>query len=117
MGSRIILFGTFQARMDAGELFREGIRLKLGGQPFQVLEILLSRPGEVVTREELRTAVWQSDTFVDFDHGLNSAINKIRDALCDSASNPRFVETVTSGEVVTMRLASAESCLAISVRI
>ena len=94
MGSRIILFGTFQARMDAGELFREGIRLKLGGQPFQVLEILLSRPGEVVTREELRTAVWQSDTFVDFDHGLNSAINKIRDALCDSASNPRFVETV-----------------------
>ena len=94
MGSRIILFGTFQARLDAGELFREGIRLKLGGQPFQVLEILLSRPGEVVTREELRTAVWKSDTFVDFDHGLNSAINKIRDALCDSASNPRFVETV-----------------------
>ncbi len=75
-------------------MFRDGIKLKLGGQPFQVLVYLLSRPGEVVTREELQTALWQADTFVDFDHGLNTAINKIREALGDSASNPRFVETV-----------------------
>ncbi|MFN0172946.1 MAG: winged helix-turn-helix domain-containing protein, partial [Bryobacteraceae bacterium] len=94
MASRIVQFGTFQADLDSGELYRDGIKLKLGGQPFQLLEHLLSRPGEVVTREELRAAVWQSDTFVDFDHGLNAAINKIREALGDSAANPRFVETV-----------------------
>lgn len=94
MAPRIIQFGTFQARLDSGELYRDGIRLKLGGQPFQVLAFLLSRPGEVVTREELQSALWQSDTFVDFDHGLNTAINKIREALGDSAGNPRFVETI-----------------------
>lgn len=94
MAARIVQFGVFQAHLDSGELYRGGIKLKLGGQPFQVLEFLLSRPGEVVTREELRTALWQADTFVDFDHGLNTAINKIREALGDSAANPRFVETV-----------------------
>ncbi len=94
MAPRIIQFGTFQAHLDSGELFRDGIKLTLGGQPFQVLAFLLSRPGEVVTREELQAALWQSDTFVDFDHGLNTAINKIREALGDAASNPRFVETV-----------------------
>lgn len=94
MPSRIVQFGVFQAHLDSGELYRDGIKLKLGGQPFQVLEYLLARPGEVVTREEIQTALWQSDTFVDFDHGLNTAINKIREALGDSATNPRFVETV-----------------------
>ncbi|MFN7937096.1 MAG: winged helix-turn-helix domain-containing protein [Bryobacteraceae bacterium] len=94
MRPRIVRFGTFQADLEAGELYRDGIRLKLGGQPFQVLEVLLSRPGDVVTREELRAALWQSDTFVDFDHGLNSIINRIREALGDSATNPRFVETI-----------------------
>jgi Tol biopolymer transport system component/DNA-binding winged helix-turn-helix (wHTH) protein len=93
-GSRIVTFGPFQADLDAGVLTRNGIRLKLSGQPFLVLEKLLSRPGDVVTREELRSAIWQSETYVDFDHGLNTAINKVREALCDSASNPRFVETV-----------------------
>lgn len=94
MAARIVRFGTFQADLDAGELYRSGIRLKLGGQPFQVLQHLLLHPGEVVTREQLRDAVWEADTFVDFDHGLNAAINKIREALGDSASNPRFIETV-----------------------
>ena len=94
MSSRILQFGTFQADLDSGELYRDGIKLKLGGQPFQVLQYLLSRPGDVVTREELRDAVWKSVTFGDFDHGLNTAINKIREALGDSAANPRFVETV-----------------------
>ncbi|MFN0170157.1 MAG: winged helix-turn-helix domain-containing protein [Bryobacteraceae bacterium] len=94
MESRIVKFGAFQADLDSGELYRDGIRLKLGGQPFEVLETLVSRPGKVVTRDELRAAVWQSETFVDFDHGLNTAINKVREALCDDASNPRFVETV-----------------------
>lgn len=94
MPSRVVQFGVFQAHLDSRELYRDGIKLKLGGQPFQVLEYLLARPGEVVTRDELRTALWQADTFVDFDHGLNTAINKIREALGDSASNPTFVETV-----------------------
>jgi DNA-binding winged helix-turn-helix (wHTH) protein/integrase len=94
MAPRVVQFGVFQAYLDSGELYRDGIKLKLGGQPFQVLEYLLARPGEVVTREELRTALWQSDTFVDFDHGLNTAVNRIREVLGDSATNPRFVETV-----------------------
>ncbi|MBM3739845.1 MAG: hypothetical protein FJW39_29120 [Acidobacteria bacterium] len=94
MRARIAKFGTFQVNLDSGELFRDGIRLKLGGQPFQLLAALVSRPGELVTRDELRAAVWQSATFVDFDHGLNAAMNKVREALRDDASNPRFVETV-----------------------
>jgi DNA-binding winged helix-turn-helix (wHTH) protein len=94
MPSRIVKFGCFQADLESGELYRDGIRLKLGSQPFQVLEQMVARPGEVVTREQLRTALWPSDTFVDFDHGLNTAINKIREVLGDSASNPRFVETI-----------------------
>src|SRR5678815_282674 len=94
MASQPLRFGTFQIDLGSGELFRDGIRLKLGGQPFQVLMRLLARPGELVTREELRVALWQTETFVDFDHGLNTAVNKIREALGDSATNPRFVETV-----------------------
>jgi len=90
---RLVRFGTFEVDLQAGELRKSGLKLKLSGQPFQVLAILLERPGEVVTREELQKTVWPADTFVDFDRGLNKTINKIREALGDSADNPRFVET------------------------
>ncbi len=80
--------------MRASELRKHGIRIKLQDQPLQVLAMLLERPGDLVTREELRTKLWPADTFVDFDHGLNSAINKLREALGDSADNPRFIETL-----------------------
>jgi TolB-like protein/DNA-binding winged helix-turn-helix (wHTH) protein/Flp pilus assembly protein TadD len=86
-------FGVFEADLRAGELTKRGLRIRLQEQPFQVLAMLLEKPGELVTREELRTRLW-SQTVVDFDHGLNKAINKIREALGDSAENPRFVETV-----------------------
>ena len=86
-------FGIYEADVRAGELLREGSKIKLQEQPFQVLVALLERPGEIITREELRQRLWLSDTFVDFDHSLNTAINKLREALRDSASNPRFIET------------------------
>jgi len=88
-------FGTFELDLRAGELRKHGLRIRLQEQPFQVLAMLLEQPGEVVTREELQKRLWQADTFVDFDHGLNKAISKIREALGDSAESPRFVETVT----------------------
>jgi Tol biopolymer transport system component/DNA-binding winged helix-turn-helix (wHTH) protein len=91
--SRLIRFGTFEVDLPAGELRKNGVKLKLKGQPFQVLTILLERPGEVVTREELQKRLWP-DTFVDVDHNLNTAINKIREVLGDSAESPRFVETL-----------------------
>jgi len=87
-------FGIFEVDLRAGELRKGGLKIRLQEQPFQVLIILLERPGEVVTREELQEALWPQDTFVDFDHGVNTTINKIRQALGDSAENPRFVETV-----------------------
>src|SRR5438034_6867096 len=87
-------FGVFELDLRAGELRKHGLRLRLQEQPFQVLAMLLENHGEVVTREELQKKLWPADTFVDFDHGLNKAINKIRDALGDSAESPRFVETV-----------------------
>ena len=87
-------FGVFDVDLRAGELHKHGLRVRLQEQPFQVLAMLLEHPGEVVTREELQKKLWPADTFVDFDHGLNKAINKIRDALSDSAESPRFVETV-----------------------
>ena len=86
-------FGTFEVDLRAGELRKAGVRLKLTGQPFQVLTILLERPGEVVSRDELQKRLWP-DTFVDVDHNLNTAINKIREVLGDSADSPRFVETL-----------------------
>ena len=86
-------FGLYEADVRAGELRRDGIRIKLQDQPFQVLVALLERPNDLVTREELRLRLWPADTFVDFDHSLNTAINKLREALGDSASNPRFIET------------------------
>lgn len=91
---RIYRFGVFEADASSGELRKAGMRVKMQDQPFQVLILLLQRPGEVVTREEVRQKLWPSDTFVDFDHSLNTIINKVREALDDSASNPRFVETL-----------------------
>jgi len=87
-------FGVFEVDLRTGELRKRGLKVRLQEQPFQLLAILLEKPGELVTREELRQRLWTADTFVDFDHGLNKAINKVRDALGDSAASPRFVETV-----------------------
>ncbi len=90
---RCLRFGVFEVDLRAGQLTKRGLRLRLQEQPFQVLAMLLAKPGELVSREELRSRLWPR-TIVDFDHGLNKAINKIREALGDSAENPRFVETV-----------------------
>jgi cholera toxin transcriptional activator len=87
-------FANFEADLKAAELRRNGTRLKLQLQPFQVLVALLERPQDVVTREELRQRLWPQDTFVDFDHGLNTAMAKLRDVLGDSATSPRYVETI-----------------------
>src|ERR1700747_636951 len=84
-------FGVFELDPRAGELRKHGVRVRLQEQPFQVLATLLEHPGEVVTREELQKILWPAGTFVDFDHGLNKVINKIREALSDSAESPRFV--------------------------
>src|SRR5712672_1575809 len=92
--SAILRFGVFEVDVRSGELRKQGVRVKLQEQPFQVLTVLLQCPGEVVTREELRNQNWSPDTFVDFDNSLNTAINKLREALGDSADNPRFIETL-----------------------
>ena len=86
-------FGIYEADPRSGELTRDGVKVKLQEQPFQVLLLMLERPGEIVAREELQQRLWPADTFVDFDHSLNTAINKLREALRDSAANPRFIET------------------------
>ena len=91
---RVFTFADFTLDLRARELRRNGIRLKLAGQPFAVLATLLERPGEVITREELRAHLWQKETFVDFDHSLNVTINKLRETLCDSAEQPHFIETI-----------------------
>ncbi|HEV2133572.1 MAG TPA: winged helix-turn-helix domain-containing protein [Terracidiphilus sp.] len=87
-------FGAFEADANTGELRRQGIRIRLNTQPFQVLTMLLDRPGELLTRDEIARELWPQGTFVDYEHGLNSAINRIREALGDTASSPRFVETL-----------------------
>ncbi len=92
--ARVARFGVFELDLAAGELRKSGVKLRLQEQPFQVLALLLERAGDVVTREELQQKLWPSDTFVDFDHSLNTAINKVREALGDSASSPRYVETL-----------------------
>src|SRR5580765_3012095 len=92
--SRVLRFGVFQANLAARELRKHGVRIRLPGQPFFILSILLEKPGEVITREEMRQRLWSSDTFVDFEHSLNSAIKKLRAVLGDSAENSRYVETV-----------------------
>ncbi len=91
---QVIRFGTFEVNPRTGELRKNGLQVRLQDQPFQVLLALLLRPGEVVTREELRGKLWPTDTFVDFDHGLNVAVKRLRDALDDTAENPRFIETI-----------------------
>ncbi len=91
---RIARFGIFELDLFAGELRKNGAKLRLQEQPFRVLAFLLERPGDVVTREELRQKLWPADTFVDFDHSLNTAVNKLRETLGDSASSPRYIETL-----------------------
>src|SRR5580704_6690174 len=90
----ILQFGSYEVDVHAGELRKQGARIKLQEQPFRVLTVLLERPGDVVSREELRSQIWPADTFVDFDNSLNTSINKLCDALGDSADNPRFIETL-----------------------
>ena len=90
----LIRFGIFEADTRSGELHRKGFKVRLQAQPFQVLALLLERPGEVVTRKELTAGLWPDDTFVDFDRGLNKAVNKLREALRDDAEKPRFIETL-----------------------
>jgi cholera toxin transcriptional activator len=92
--ARVIRFGIFELDLAAAELRKSGVRIRLQEQPFQVLSLMLQRPGEVITREDLRQQLWPADTFVDFDHSLNTAVNKLREALGDSASTPRYVETL-----------------------
>src|SRR6266436_1223729 len=92
--SGVLRFGVFEVDLRTGELRRQGLRLKLPSQSFQVLGLLLEHPGELVTREELREKLWPADTFVDFDHGVNAAVNRLREALGDSAESPMFVETL-----------------------
>ncbi len=91
---KIIRFGVFEADLATGELRKSGVRMRLQEQPFQLLAFLLERPGQLLTREDLRSKLWPGDTFVDFDHSLNTAVNKIREALGDSAFTPAYVETV-----------------------
>jgi cholera toxin transcriptional activator len=91
---RIVRFGVFELDLAAGELRKNGAKLRLQEQPFQVLALLLERAGGVVTREEMRQKLWPADTFVDFDHSLNTAVNKLRETLGDSAASPRYIETL-----------------------
>lgn len=91
---RVIRFGNFEVDLFSGELRRSGVAVKLQGQPFRVLEMLLERPGELVTREEMQQKLWPADTFVDFEHSLNAAVKRLRDTLGESAENPVFIETV-----------------------
>ncbi len=90
----LIRFGPFQADTRSGELHRKGAKVAPQDQPFQVLVLLLERPGEIVTREELTQKLWPENTFVDFERGLNKAINKLREALRDQAERPRYIETL-----------------------
>src|SRR5262245_19500711 len=92
--ARVLRFGSFEADLSTGELRRDGVRVPFQDKPFQILALLIERRGELVTREELRSRLWPADTFVDFEHGLNTAVKKLRQALDDSADEPRYVETL-----------------------
>ena len=92
--SRFVRFEGYQVDLQTGELRKNGTRVRLSGQPFQILALLLERPGELISREDLRTKLWPDEVFVDFDHSLNAAVNKLREALCDSTSDVRFIETL-----------------------
>ncbi len=91
---RIVRFENYQADLQTGELRKNGTKIRLSGQPFQILALLLEKPGELITREEIRAKLWPDEVFVDFDHSLNAAVNKLREALCDSTNDARFVETL-----------------------
>ena len=92
--AHLVRFGLFELNLRSGELRKAGTRINLQEQPLRVLTVLLDRPGDLVTRDELRERLWPGDTFVDFDHGLNAVVNRLRDTLGDSADSPRFIETV-----------------------
>src|ERR1051325_8642479 len=94
MRTAVRRFGSFEINLQSNELRKNGMRLRLSGQPFQVLAVLIEHAGEVVTREELHSRLWKADTFVDFDHGLNNAVARIREVLDDSSGTPRYVETI-----------------------
>src|SRR5215472_4953861 len=89
-----VRFGAFELDLGAGELRKQGVKLKLQEQPFQILQVLLQHPGHIVTRGELRERIWPSDTFVDFDHGLYNAVKRLREALGDTADTPSLIETI-----------------------
>ena len=91
---RHVRFGVFDVDLQTGELRRKGIRIRLQEQPFQILQMLLEHPGEVVSRDDIEKRLWSANTFVDFNHGLNRALNKLREALGDHAENPQFIETI-----------------------
>jgi cholera toxin transcriptional activator len=114
-------FGVFELDVVKGELRRQGLRVKLHLQPLQVLSMLLERPGEMLTREEICRELWPDGTFVDYEHGVNSAINRLREALGDKASNPRFVETLARRGyrwlVPVERIASEETASATTVKV
>src|SRR5580693_4488274 len=90
----VVRFGTYEVSFQSGEVRKSGLRIKMQQQPLKLLEILLEHPGEVITREELRSRVWPNESFGDFDQALNIAVGKLRGALGDSAENPRFIETL-----------------------
>src|ERR1700720_677157 len=90
----LVRFGLFEADLRAGELRRNGVKVRLQDLPFRALTLLLTRPGEVITREEFRQSLWPSDVFVDFEQGISSAVMRLRDALGDSADNPIFIATI-----------------------
>lgn len=90
----VVSFGGYEVDLRTGELRKHGRKVRLAGKPFQVLTVLLERPGELITRTELQARLWPSDTFVDFEHGVNAAVQTLRRALCDSHKNPRFIETL-----------------------
>src|SRR5512143_3952694 len=91
---QILCFGSFEVDIVSGELRRQGLKIRLQDQPFRLLVLLLERAGDVVTREEVREKLWPADTHVDFDHSLNTAVRKLREALGDSSESPRYVETI-----------------------
>src|SRR4051794_2145772 len=90
----VLCFGPYELDLRSGELLKNDVRIRLQDQPFQVLVALLERPGEVVLREELRSRLWPDDTIVEFDHGINAAVKRLRDVLCESAVKPRYIETL-----------------------
>jgi len=102
----VLRFGVFQVNLAARELRKHGVRIRLPGQPFCILSILLQKPGEVITREEIQRKLWSSDTFVDFEHSMNSAIKKLRAALGDSPEYSRYVETVPAWAIGSLLLLS-----------